>query len=258
MTGRSKKKKFNTSKQLCRLGLQSFTIWLSAQFNQSTRPSVWISLEGSSYWVVDCNARFYFCSVLGSIFGTLTVNTGHVNTRGRGSSIHYLHGYVPPKRVLILNLLIQNGVSISEAFSRTGYKISNARKLHFCKQPFESIKGQIAFKNTVQCVHKQTVVLLLHPRKEYKKLAHSQNGVSVLGRILELGIKNWPIFRTGYQFQGNFFLERGANLESRAAHTHRKNTQVPPRGLRVQSLAGRQWRRLIPYHDIYFVTHSSK
>ena len=31
-----------------------------------------------------------------------------------------------------------------------GYNISNARKLHFCKQPFESIQGQIAFKNTVQ------------------------------------------------------------------------------------------------------------
>ena len=39
-------------------------------------------------------------------------------------------------------------VSISEAFSRTGYNISNARKLHFCKQPFESVQGQIAFKNT--------------------------------------------------------------------------------------------------------------
>ena len=49
--------------------------------------------------------------------------------------------------------------SISEAFSRTGYNISNARKLQFCKQPFEIIQGQIAFKNTVQCVNKQTVVL---------------------------------------------------------------------------------------------------
>ena len=29
----------------------------------------------------------------------------------------------------------------------------------------------------------------------------------------------------------NFFVERGANLESRAAHTHPKNTQVPPPGL---------------------------
>ena len=141
---------------------------------------------------------------------------------------HYLYGYVPPKGVVILKLLIQNGVSISEAFSRTGYNISNARKLHFCKQPFESIQGQIAFKNMVQCVNKQTVVLLLHPRTEYKKLAHFQNGVSVLGRILERSIKNWPISRTGYQFQGKFFPERGANLESQAAHTHPKNTQVPP------------------------------
>ena len=30
---------------------------------------------------------------------------------------------------------------------------------------------------------------------------------------------------------GFFFLERGANLESRAAHTHPKNTQVPPPAL---------------------------
>ena len=50
----------------------------------------------------------------------------------------------------------------------------------------------------------------------------------VLGRILERGIKNWPISRTGYQFWGKFFIERGANLESRAAITHPKNTQVPP------------------------------
>ena len=40
----------------------------------------------------------------------------------------------------------------------TGYNISNARKLQFCKQPLEIIQGQ----NTVQCVNKQTVVLLLH------------------------------------------------------------------------------------------------
>ena len=81
---------------------------------------------------------------------------------GGGTPIHYLYGYVPPKGVVILKLLA-NGVSISEAFSRTGYNISNARKLHFCKQPFESIQGQIAFKNTVQCVNKQTVVLFVAP-----------------------------------------------------------------------------------------------
>ena len=44
-----------------------------------------------------------------------------------------------------------------------GYNISNARKLHFCKQLFETIQGQIAFKNMVQCINKQTVVLLLQP-----------------------------------------------------------------------------------------------
>ena len=157
----------------------------------------------------------------------ITFTETQVLTRG-GSPIHYLYGYVPPKGVVILKLLTQNGVSISEAFSRTGYNISNARKLRFCKQPFESIQGQIAFKNTVQCVNKQTIVLLLHPRTEYKKLAYIQNGVSVSGRILEWGIKIWPISRAGYQFQGKLFLERGANLQSRAAHTHPKNTQVPP------------------------------
>ena len=39
----------------------------------------------------------------------------------------------------------------------------------------------------------------------------------MLGRILERGIN----FR-------EFCLERGVNLESRVAHTHPKNTQVPP------------------------------
>ena len=53
---------------------------------------------------------------------------------------------------------LQRG-TISEAFFRTGYNISNASKLQSCKQPFEIIQGQIAFKNTVQCVNKQTVVL---------------------------------------------------------------------------------------------------
>ena len=44
-------------------------------------------------------------------------------------------------------------------------------------------------------------------RTGYKKLAHFENGVSILGE---------------------FFLEQGANLEFRATHTHLKNTQVPP------------------------------
>ena len=88
-----------------------------------------------------------------------------------GTPIHYLYGYVPPNGVVILKLLILNGVSISEAFSRTGFIILNARKLQFCKQPFEIIQGHIAFKNTVQFTN-----------------------------FLERRLKNWPISRTGYQF----------------------------------------------------------
>ena len=57
---------------------------------------------------------------------------------------------------------LERGIHFRGAF-QNGYNISNARKLQFCKQPFEIIQGQIAFKNTVQCVYKQTVVLLLHP-----------------------------------------------------------------------------------------------
>ena len=173
---------------------------------------------------------FYFLGE-GQGWGEVGIERGRVRTGG-GRVLPYIiyTGMCRPKGVVILKLLIQNGVSISEAFSRTGYNVSNARKLYFCKQPFEIVQGQIAFKNTVQCVNKQTVVLLLHLRTEYKKLAHFQNGVSVLERILERRIKNWPISRTGYQFQGKFFLERGANQESRAAHTHPKNTQVTPPG----------------------------
>ena len=71
-----------------------------------------------------------------------------------------------------------------------GYNISNAWKLQFCKQPFEIIQGQIAFKNTVQCVNKQTAVLLLNPGTEYKRLA----------QMLERGISFKANSRTGCQF----------------------------------------------------------
>ena len=49
-----------------------------------------------------------------------------------------------------------------------------------------------------------------------------------IGPFLERGISFRANSRTGYQFKGKFFLERGANLESRAAHTHPKNIHVPP------------------------------
>ena len=140
-----------------------------------------------------------------------------------GTPIHYKYGYVPPNGVVILKLLIQNGVSILEAFSRTGYNISNASS-SFVSSYLKLFKDRLLLKIRFNArVNKQTVVLLLHP---------------------ERSIKNWLISRTGYQFQGEFqngvsilreqFLERGANLEARAAHTHPKNTQVPPRGGKVR------------------------
>ena len=45
---------------------------------------------------------------------------------GGGTPIQYLYGYVPPNGVVILKFLVKKGVSISGAFSRTGYNISNA------------------------------------------------------------------------------------------------------------------------------------
>ena len=49
-------------------------------------------------------------------------------------------------------------VFISEAFSRTHESSS-----FVSMQPFEIIQGQIAFKNTVQCVNKQTCCTLVAP-----------------------------------------------------------------------------------------------
>ena len=77
-------------------------------------------------------------------------NAALASRRGGGGGvlpyIILLYGYVPPNGVVILKLLIWNVVSITEVFSRTGYNISNARKLQFCKQLFEITQGQIAFE----------------------------------------------------------------------------------------------------------------
>ena len=54
--------------------------------------------------------------------GSLRVRIHGVRMYPGGTPIHYLYGYVPPNGVVILKLLIWNGVSISEAFCRTGYK----------------------------------------------------------------------------------------------------------------------------------------
>ena len=58
---------------------------------------------------------------------------------------------------------------------------------------------EISFlKNRVISIYKLS-------RTEYKKLAHFWNGASVLGRILERGIKIGPFVERGINFRGIFF-----------------------------------------------------
>ena len=56
-----------------------------------------------------------------------------------------------------------------------------------------------------------------------------ERSIKKLALFLERGITFRANSRTGLSIWGNFFLERGVNLKSRAAHTHPKNTQVLPR-----------------------------
>ena len=72
-----------------------------------------------------------FCA-LRSVFNkhgcTCTLScSGSFSTGVGGTPIQYLCGYVPPNGVVILKLLIQKGISISEAFSRTAYKNCGSR-----------------------------------------------------------------------------------------------------------------------------------
>ena len=112
------------------------------------------------------------------------VNGTYRSRGGGGTPIHYLYGYVPPNGVVILKLLIQNGVSISEAFSRTGYNISNARNSSsFVSSHFKFFKDRLLLKIRFNALT--------------SKLLYSYC-------TLERSIKNWLISRTGYQFQGEF------------------------------------------------------
>ena len=56
------------------------------------------------------------------MFAVGTTQWRDIDPPGGGTPIRYLYRYLPPNGVVILKLLIQNGVSISEAFSRKGYK----------------------------------------------------------------------------------------------------------------------------------------
>ena len=128
-----------------------------------------------------------------------------VDSPGRGSTpIHYQYGYVPPKGVVILRLLIQYGVSISEAFSRTGYNISNARKLStFVSSHLKVFKDRLLLKirfNALTskplyscCTLERSIKIgpflerdisfRANSRTGYKKLAYFQNGVSIVGKF---------------------------------------------------------------------------
>ena len=58
-----------------------------------------------------------------------------VRTRGAGGTpIHYLYGYVPPNGVVIFEAPDLERVSISEAFSRTGYDDDD--ELYLCVDVF--------------------------------------------------------------------------------------------------------------------------
>ena len=97
---------------------------------------------------------------------------------GGGTPIHYLYGYVPPKGVVILKLLIQKGVSISEVFPRTGYNISNAQKLStFVSSHLEVFKDRLLLKTRFNALTSKPLYSCC---------------------TLERSIENWPISRTGY------------------------------------------------------------
>ena len=89
---------------------------------------------------------------------------------------------------------LERGIHFRD-LSWNGVYISNARKFQFCRQSFEIIQGEIALKNTLQCVKEQTVARLLAyeggsvgfsykvSRTGYNKLTYFLNSVSILGQI---------------------------------------------------------------------------
>ena len=101
------------------------------------------------------------------------------SSRG-GTPIHYLYGYVPPKGVVILKLLLYNRVSISDTVSRTGYNISNARKVStFLSSHLKAFKDRLLLKIRFNALTSKSLYSCC---------------------TLERSLKNWPISRTGYEF----------------------------------------------------------
>ena len=100
-----------------------------------------------------------------------------------GKWLAYERGSVRGERLcVIINRIV---------FTCTGNVLRMIMKKHLFDVSVEQVKKYL---------FKKKITINKLSRTEYKKLAHFWNGVSVLGRILERGIKNWPISRTTYQF----------------------------------------------------------
>ena len=130
---------------------------------------------------------------------------------GEGKSLAYERGFVRVERFcVIINRIVST--CTGNVLRMICFTLSNS-KLHVY------VHVAIQLKN-----NKLLAAIAIEKRNRHFT---DHPGVPILGRILERGIKNWPISRT-VSILGEIFLERGANLESRAAHTHQKNTQMPP------------------------------
>ena len=78
---------------------------------------------------------------------------------GGGTPIHYLYGYAPPNGVVILKFVIlERGIHFRGCFLERGIIFRTHKSSSFVSSHLKLFKI-----NSVQCVNKQSVVLLLHP-----------------------------------------------------------------------------------------------
>ena len=129
-------------------------------------------------------------------------------------SAYYLYGYVPPNGVVPLfwSSWFRMGYPFQRRFLERGTIFRTHESSSFVSSHLKLFKDRLLLKIRFNALT--------------SKLLYSCC-------TLEQSIKNWPISRTGYQFWGKLFLERGANLESRAAHNPpKKYPSVPPRVLK--------------------------
>ena len=91
---------------------------------------------------------------------------------GWGGVLPYITGMCRPKGSWFWSSFFRTGYPFQRRFLERGIIFRTHQSSTFVSSHLKLFQGQIAFKNTAQCVNKQTVVLLLPPRTEYKKLAH--------------------------------------------------------------------------------------